>query len=75
MTQNGTVIASIAAGAAINSLSMLSNASTSTDNTITFNTVVPTVAINKDASQADPTNAQPIHFTAVFNVSCYRICN
>src|SRR6185295_8057380 len=45
------------------------NASTSTDNTVTYNLVVaaPTVTINQAAAQADPTSTSPINFTAVFD--------
>ena len=42
-------------------------ASTSTDNTVTFDATAPTVTINQAAGQADPTNSSPINFTAVFS--------
>ena len=42
-------------------------ASTSTDNTVTYDTTAPTVTINQAAGQADPTNASPINFTVVFS--------
>src|SRR5262249_59157488 len=42
-------------------------ASTSTDNTVTFDSVAPTVTINQAAGQADPTNASPINFTVAFS--------
>ena len=42
-------------------------ASTSTDNTVTWDVVAPTVTINQAAGQADPTNASPINFTVVFS--------
>ena len=42
-------------------------ASTSTDNTVTWDNVAPTVTINQAAGQADPTNATPINFTVVFS--------
>ena len=44
-----------------------SQASTSTDNTVTYDVTPPTVTINQAAGQADPTNAGPIHFTVVFS--------
>ena len=44
-------------------------ASTSTDNTVTYDTTAPTVTINQAAGQADPTNASPINFTVVFSES------
>ena len=34
-------------------------ASTSTDNTVTYDTIAPTVTINQAAGQADPTNSSP----------------
>src|SRR3989442_1655387 len=45
-------------------------ASTSTDNTVTFNapdTTPPSVTINQAATQADPTSSAPINFTVVFS--------
>src|SRR2546429_4004190 len=44
-------------------------ASTSTDNTVTFDPTPPTVTINQAAGQADPTSTAPITFTAVFSES------
>jgi Ca2+-binding RTX toxin-like protein len=46
-----------------------SAASTSTDNTVTFDITAPTVTINQAASQIDPTHTSPIHFTVVFSAS------
>src|SRR5207237_1196186 len=40
---------------------------TSTDNTVTFDITAPTVTINQAATQVDPTNTSPIHFTVVFS--------
>src|SRR5439155_897158 len=42
-------------------------ASTSTDNSVTFDATPPTVTINQAAGQGDPTSAAPITFTAVFS--------
>ncbi len=70
MTANGTVIATIAAGVATDAGGNPNTASTSTDNTVTYNGIVdppPTVTINQAAGQADPTGASPINFTVVFN--------
>jgi N,N-dimethylformamidase beta subunit-like protein len=67
MTTAGTVIASIAAGVAQDTVGNLNSASTSTDNTVTFDAGGPTVTINQAASQADPTSASPINFTVVFS--------
>ena len=66
MTTNGTVIASIAAGAATGLAGNPSTASTSTDNVVTWDTSPPSVTIDQAAGQADPTNVSPIVFTAVF---------
>ena len=67
MTGSGTVTATIPAGAAIDAAGNASQASTSTDNTVTYDVTPPTVTINQAAGQADPTNAGPIHFTVVFS--------
>src|SRR5205085_1132644 len=65
MTTNGTVITSLAAAVAHDAAGNASTASTSTDNTVTFDTVAPTVTINQASTQADPTNTSPLHFTVV----------
>jgi len=69
MASNGTVIATIPAGVAQNASAQTNNASTSTDNTVTYNlpATPPTVTINQAAAQADPTGASPINFTVVFD--------
>src|SRR5262249_42593156 len=41
----------------------------STDNTVTYDGVSPTVTINQAAAQPDLTNASPISFTVVFSES------
>ena len=69
MTGTGTVIATIPAAAAIDAAGNPSVASTSTDNTVAFNNVAPTVTMNQAAGQADPTNTSPIVFTVVFSAS------
>ena len=66
MTQNGTVIATIAAGGATGA-NGTNSASTSTDNMVTYDTIAPTVTVNQAAGQPDPTNVSPINFTAVFS--------
>lgn len=67
-TDSGTVIATIGAGVATGSTSGLPNvASTSTDNTVTFDNLPPSVAIEQAAAQADPTATSPITFTATFS--------
>ena len=55
MTGSGTVIASIAAGGPSTRAGNTNTASTSTDNTVTYDTTPPTVTINQAAGQADPT--------------------
>ncbi len=66
MTTNGTVIASITAGATTGLAGNPSSASTSTDNVVTWDTGPPSVTINQAVGQPDPTNVSPIVFTAVF---------
>src|SRR2546428_12578876 len=70
MTPSGTVVATIAAGVATDAAGNGNTASTSTDNTVTFNapdTTPPSVTINQAATQADPTSSAPINFTVVFS--------
>jgi hypothetical protein len=69
MTGSGTVIASINAGAAHDAASNSNVASTSTDNTVTFNfdNIAPAVTINQASGQADPASTSPINFTVVFS--------
>ena len=42
-------------------------ASTSTDNTVTYDTTPPTVTINQATGQADPTSGTTVNFTVVFS--------
>lgn len=66
-SDSGTVIATIGAGVATGSTSGLPNvASTSTDNTVTFDNLKPSVTINQAAAQVDPTSMSPITFDVVF---------
>lgn len=67
MATSGTVIASIAAGAAVDADNNPTGASTSTDNTVTFNSPPPTVTINSSAGQPDPATGGPISFTVHFS--------
>ncbi|WP_020522490.1 Ig-like domain-containing protein [Catelliglobosispora koreensis] len=69
MTTGGTVTASIAAGAAANGSGEASEASTSTDNTVTWETdnTAPMVSINQAMSQVDPTSVSPIAFAVQFS--------
>jgi hypothetical protein len=66
MSGNGTVVASIPAGA-VTSGPVSSLASTSTDNTVTFDSTPPTVTINQAVGQADPAATSPVLFTVVFS--------
>src|SRR5204863_3027231 len=63
---SGTVIATIAAGLVTDAAGNGNAASSSTDNSVAFDNTPPAVTINQAAGQADPTNASPINFTAVF---------
>jgi hypothetical protein len=65
MTGDGTVVASIPAGAAQDGDG--NTASNSVDNTVTWVDLAPTVTINQGPSQSDPTSASPVVFTVQFN--------
>jgi LPXTG-site transpeptidase (sortase) family protein len=67
MTDSGLVVVSIPANAAVDASGNTSEASTSTDNSVTYDITPPTVTINQGASQADPTNTEPIVFDVVFS--------
>jgi hypothetical protein len=70
MTANGSVIASVAAGAATDTLGNGNTASTSTDNTVAFNGIdvtPPSVTVEQAVGQADPTGTSPINFTVTFS--------
>ena len=69
MTDDGTVVATLAAGVAHDAAGHPNLASTSTDNTVTYDTTPPGVTINQAAAQADPTAASPVNFTVVFTES------
>jgi hypothetical protein len=62
----GTVIATIAAGRAHDTAGNPSTASSSTDNSVTFDADAPAVTIDQAASQSDPTSTSPIVFIATF---------
>src|SRR5207237_308060 len=67
MTGTGTVIASLAAGVAHDAATNANTASTSTDNTVTYDITAPRSADHRVGSQSNPTNASPIQFTVVLN--------
>ena len=62
MTSSGTVIASIPAAAANDADNNPTGASTSTDNTVTFNSPPPTVTVNSAVGQPDPATGGPVSF-------------
>ena len=62
MTGDGTVTITLAAGAAHDAVGNPSLASTSTDNSVTYDTTAPTVTIDQAAPQKNPTNALEIVF-------------
>lgn len=66
MGGSGTVIASIIADKATDAAGNGNLASTSTDNTVTYDVTAPTVTINQAGTQTDPTNNMPVNFTVVF---------
>ncbi len=67
MTNPGTVIAKLAPGVARDVAGNLNLPSTSTDNTVRFDNVRPTVSINKAVTQPDPTTCSPVSFAVVFS--------
>ncbi len=67
ITADGNVRADVLANAAQDLAGNLSIASTSTDNTVAFDTTAPTVTINQAAGQPDPTRNSTINFTVVFS--------
>ncbi|NUT35491.1 MAG: hypothetical protein HOV79_20755 [Hamadaea sp.] len=67
MTTAGTVVATIGAGAAADAAGNPSGASTSTDNTVTWTPVAPSVTIDQGPSQGDPTSTAPITFVVRFS--------
>ncbi len=67
MSDDGTVIVSLPAGAAEDLVGNPSVASTSTHNTVNYAGIPLLVTVNQAAGQADPTTLSPIHFTVVFS--------
>ena len=59
---NGSVTLSMAAGGATDAAGNGNRASTSTDNSITWDTVAPTVTLEQGSLQADPTSGSLIAF-------------
>lgn len=67
MSGIGTVVARVLAGAAVDGFDIGTIASTSTDNSVTFDSVGPAVTINQAATQMDPTETGPILFAVQFD--------
>jgi hypothetical protein len=67
MTGPGTVVAKVRAGAALDPSGNPTPASSSTDNSVTFDNVAPTVTIAQASTQADPTNVNPVVFDFQFD--------
>jgi hypothetical protein len=67
MTASGTVTASILAGGAMDAATNTNTASTSTDDTITFNLTGPPVASGIVRAGASPTNAASVQFAVAFS--------
>jgi hypothetical protein len=68
MVGSGTVVAKVVPGAAFDGVGNPSAASTSTDNTVTFDSIRPSVTINQAVAppQPDPTNISSIAFDVKF---------
>lgn len=67
MTGSGRVTASLPASRVTDVAGNNNTASTSTDNQVVYDITAPTVTINQETGQDDPTNSSPIHFTMVFS--------
>ena len=70
---NGTISFTIAASKAQDAAGNDNTASTSTDNTVTYDTVPPSVTVNQKSGQPDPTNALPILWTVTFKRARHRL--
>jgi hypothetical protein len=66
-SSGGILRVSVRSLAAVDALGNSSIASSSTDNSVTLDTVVPNLAVNQAIAQPDPAFNQPINFTAVFS--------
>jgi hypothetical protein len=64
---DGTLTASVGQNKASDAAGNANTASTSSDNEVTFDTTSPAVTVEQALGQADPTNDQPVHFTAQFS--------
>lgn len=66
-TGDGTIVPTIAAGAAQDLLGNTNASSTSTDNSVTYDTTSPMATVIQASGQIDPTETAPVNFTIVFN--------
>lgn len=64
---NGTVVPVIPAGGCQDAAGNGNAPSTSTDNSVTYDTTAPTVTVNQAAGLQDPSNALPLAFAVVFS--------
>ena len=67
LSSDGTVTASVDAGKAHDAAGNPSSASTSTDNSVTYDATAPTVTVEQKAGQADPTKVLPLRWTVTFS--------
>ena len=67
VTGNGTVVPTIPAGGIEDYAGNTNTASTSSDNSVTYDGSKPSVTIEQAAAQVDPANASPALFTVVFD--------
>ncbi|MGI5898038.1 MAG: BspA family leucine-rich repeat surface protein [Candidatus Dojkabacteria bacterium] len=67
LTNGDTVIARMPAGSITDLAGNDNLICTFTDNSVTYDTTPPSVTINQAKDQPDPTNTEPIKFTAVFS--------
>ena len=67
MASGDTVVASIPANAVTDYAGNNNAASTSTDNSVTYDATQPTVTINQAGTQVDPASSEPIVFTVIFS--------
>ena len=67
MTDSGLVIASVPSDSAVDAADNGNEASTSSDNSVTYDVTDPTVTIDQGATQIDPTRFSPIIFDVVFS--------
>jgi gliding motility-associated-like protein len=67
VSANGTLIASLPANSATDAAGNQNQASISTDNSVTFDNIRPSVEITWADGQASPTNQSPVNFKAAFS--------